>query len=77
MNTLLLLATLTTPPLSFISTDCTQYGSPETPYLVMSHRGTGAMLPFSELERYPAALSLLQQIQSGQHELWIDPACEG
>mgnify|MGYP006921589654 CR=1 FL=1 len=76
MHTLLLLATLTTPPLSFISTDCTQYGSPETPYLVMSHRGTGATLPYHELHRYPVAVSMLRQIQAVEHERWYDPACE-
>lgn len=76
MTSLLLLATLTTPPLSFISTDCTQYGSPETPYLVMSHRGTGATLPYHELHHHPAAVSLLRQIQAGSHERWMDPSCE-
>ncbi|WP_260291279.1 hypothetical protein [Sedimenticola hydrogenitrophicus] len=76
MKTLILLATLSTPPLSFISIDCTQYGSPTTPFLIMSHRGIGATLPVSVLNQYPQALRLLNEIESGEHERWIDPKCK-
>lgn len=76
MKTLLLLATLSTPPLSFVSIDCTQYGNPSTPYLIMSHQGIGATVPVRALNQYPQALKLLNAIESGNHERWIDPKCE-
>lgn len=76
MKTLLLLATLTTPPLSFVSIDCTQYGNPTTPYLIMSHLGIGATLPLRVLDQYPQALTMLNEIESGEHERWLDPSCK-
>lgn len=76
MKTLILLAYLTTPPLSFVSIDCTQYGRPGTPYLIMSHLGTGVVVPVRKLHHYPQALTLLEEIGAGTHERWIDPKCE-
>jgi hypothetical protein len=76
MKTLLLLASLVTPPLSFVSIDCTQYGRPGTPYLIMSYQGTGATLPVRKLPQYPQAVMLLEAIESADHERWIDPKCK-
>lgn len=76
MKSLLLLAALTTPPLSFVSIDCTQYGQPGEPYLIMSHLGTGVTVPVRTLHHHPEAMTLLEDIEAVVHERWIDPRCQ-
>lgn len=73
---IILAVAITTPPLSFISIDCTQYGSVENPALIMSHHGMSMVGDLKELENYPRAKAFLKIIEAGDHERWADPKCK-
>lgn len=66
-----------TPPLQFISIDCTQYGSIETPYLILSGIDKAMKGPIESLPDSEDAIELLHNILEAPHEEWMDPACNG
>jgi len=63
--------------LSFISLDCTQYGKPGAPVLIMLDGDTGTAMigPAERLPETPEAIEFFTNIRNKEHEDWVDPAC--
>jgi hypothetical protein len=64
------------PPLSFISIDCTQYGEEDNPYVIMSHKGVGVVIPLNKLKDSKHATKFFRELMKEPHEEWLDPACK-
>ena len=73
----LLLFSIPASALSFISLDCTQYGKPGAPALVMldGDAATAMIGPAEKLPETPEAIEFFTNILEKEHEDWVDPAC--
>jgi len=73
----LLLFSIPASALSFISLDCTQYGKPGAPVLIMLDGDTGTAMigPAERLPETPEAIEFFTNIRNKEHEDWVDPAC--
>jgi hypothetical protein len=64
-----------TPPLAFISIDCTQYGSVSSPYIIISSEGRFTLGPLIDLDKNKKAVEFFEEVLAKPHEKYIDPAC--